>query len=411
MHPGPGYQQGEGGIPPGPPGYPHPGGYPPAPPGPQAPPAAYPPAPGAYPPAPGPFDVGRPGNGPATPHAAPAGAVPPASAPPGSPPPGSVPPGSLPPGSTLPGSVPGPAAPGRPPTGRPQYAAVRGVVAFLCLLLTVLLTIPAITAAWLKNDVISDDGFTDNATQLIEKRAIRDEIASRITNEIVDRAGIPTAKNQVLASVNKVMDTDEFHRVWREGVRQAHSIVVDSLLGKDTAVTTTDPDRQNGTELTVHVETPLEPLIAELTRAGVRVDRSRLPADIPVRLADIPHSGQAQDTLKGIDDAGWMIPGLAAALCAVGLLVAVRRLRALALTAMGVVVASGVLLVAANLARSPVVDEATTKELGTDATGAVYDVFTETLVGYSWIVLIGGVVALAGAGIAGAVLRTRRRTA
>lgn len=412
MHPGPGYQQGEGGIPPGPPGYPHPGGYPPAPPGPQAPPAAYPPAPGAYQPAPGPFDV-TPGNGPAGPNAAPAGAVPPASAPPGSLPPGSLPagapPGSLPPGSTLPGS--GPSAPGRPPTGRPQYAVLRGVVAFLCLLLTVLLTIPAITAAWLKNDVISDDGFTDNAARLIEKRAIHDEIASRITNEIVDRAGIPNAKNQVLASVNKVMDTDEFHRVWREGVRQAHSIVVDSLLGKDTAVTTVDPDRKNGTELTVHVETPLEPLIAELTRAGVRVDRNRLPADIPVRLADIPHSGQAQDTLKGIDDAGWMIPGLAGALCVVGVLVAVRRLRALALTAMGVVVASGVLLVAANLARSPVVDEATTKELGTDATGAVYDVFTETLVSYSWIVLIGGVVALAGSAIAGAVLRSRRGAA
>ncbi|MGR6999864.1 hypothetical protein ACU686_20145 [Yinghuangia aomiensis] len=158
MHPGPGYQQGEGGIPPALPDTRTRGAIPRRRRGRRRLRPRTRPAPGAYPPAPGPFDVGRPGNGPATPHAAPAGAVPPASVPPGSPPPGSVPPGSLPPGSTLPGSVPGPAAPGRPPTGRPQYAVVRGVVAFLCLLLTVLLTIPAITAAWLKNDVISTTG-------------------------------------------------------------------------------------------------------------------------------------------------------------------------------------------------------------------------------------------------------------
>jgi hypothetical protein len=272
------------------------------------------------------------------------------------------------------------------------------------LALTVLLTIPAITASWLKEDLISDDGFAENAAQLIDKSAIREEIASRITNEVIDKAGIPVvSKAQVLSSVNQVMDTEEFRRVWREGARQAHGIVVDSLLGKETLVTSTDGDK-----LVIRVETPLEPLIAELTRAGVRVDRDRLPAEVPVRLADIPHSGAAQDSLKGIDDAGWMIPGLASALLAVGLLVAVRRLRALALTAMGVLVASGVLLVASNLARSPVVDEAATEELGTEATGAVYDVFTATLATYSWIVVVGSAVVLAGAAIAGVLLRGRR---
>ncbi|MEU8137231.1 hypothetical protein [Streptodolium elevatio] len=307
----------------------------------------------------------------------------------------------------------GPGGPGGRPRGaprssRPAYSGLRGTAAFLCLLLTVLLTIPAISASWLKGELISDSGFADNAAELIEKPAIRDEIQSRIASEVMDQAAIPqSARSMVISSVGAVMATDEFKRVWKEGAATAHNVVVSTLLGKDSAMT-----EVNGDSLTIKVQTPLDPLFTELSKAGVRVDRTQLPTEIPVSLADIPESGPAQDALKGVDDAGWMLPSLAIGLLIAGVAVAVHRLRALALAAMGTLVASGVLLVATNLARSPVVDEATkSSTLSSEATGAVYDVFTDSLITSSWIVVVISLVALAGTAVAGAVLRSRRESA
>jgi hypothetical protein len=266
----------------------------------------------------------------------------------------------------------------------------------------VLLAIPAVTASWLKAELISDSGFADNAAELIKKPAIRDEIQTRIANEVMDQTRIPEeSRSMVISAVGSVMATDEFHRVWKEGARTAHNVVVNTLLGKDSELTEVD-----GNSLTIKVQTPLDPLFRELDKAGVQVDRGQLPTEIPVPLADIPDSGPAQDLLKGIDDAGWMLPGLAIGFLAAGLAIAVHRLRALALTAMGTLVAGGVLLVATNLARSPVVDEAAKgSDLSSEATGSVYDVFTDTLVTDSWIVIVISIVALAGAALAATLLR------
>lgn len=308
-----------------------------------------------------------------------------------------------------PGRPAGPRTPTQPrppvPSSRPQYAVARGIVAFLCLMLTVLLTIPAVSASWLKEELISDSGFADNAAALIEEPAIRAEIQSRIANEVVNRSGLPAEmRGTVMSAVGAVMGTDEFRTVWKEGAATAHNVVVNSLLGKDSEFV----DSNNG-ELTIKVRTPLGPLFEELTKAGVRINQNELPAEIPVPLADIPSSGPAQDTLRGIDDAGWMLPALAIALLVVGVGIAVHRLRALALTAVGTLVMGGLLLVITNLARSPVVDEATKgSDLSSEATGAVYDVFTDTLVTDAWIVIVISIVGLAGTAIVGAFLRNRR---
>lgn len=378
MHPGPASPPGgDGGMPPGLPGHGR-SAPPPPPPGP-------PPAPGAF-------------GAPARPYGSPA-ALSPAPAPP----------------ATAHG--PGPANDGnyRPPFGgsgssggdapKPPYATLRGVGAFLCLLLTVLLTVPAVTASWLKDELISGSGFSDNATALIKEPAVRDEIQSQISKEIMSQSGVPqSARDMVVASVGTVMDTEEFRRVWKVGVTAAHDAVVGTLLGKDTEFI----DRNNN-DLTIRVQTPLDPLFEELTKAGVDVDRDAIPTELSVPLADIPTSGPAQDTLRGIDDAGWLLPILAIALLLVGVGIAVHRLRALAITAMGTLVMGGVLLVVANLARSPVVDEASKgSDLSSEATGAVYDVFTDTLVTDAWIVIVISIVMLAGTAITGAVLRNRR---
>lgn len=177
---------------------------------------------------------------------------------------------------------------------KPKYAALRGVGAFLCLLLTVLLTVPAVTASWLKEELISGSGFADNATALIKEPAVREEIQSQISTEIINESGLPqSTRDMVMTSVATVMDSEEFRRVWKVGVTAAHDAVVGTLLGKDTEFI----DQNNG-DLTIRVQTPLDPLFAELTKAGVDVDRTAIPTELTVPLADIPTSGPAQDTLR-----------------------------------------------------------------------------------------------------------------
>jgi hypothetical protein len=279
--------------------------------------------------------------------------------------------------------------------------ALRGTVAFLCLLFTVLLTIPSLSAVWMRGELLDSGGFTGNASKLIDEPVIRQEIAKSITAQVNDRidsrvqGSVP--KGAVETAVLAMMGTDEFHTVWDQGVRAAHSTVTAALLGKDTDTVQTD-----GSQVQVNLKTPLEPLVAELAKRGIKVDTGVLPVNIPIDLAEIPQSGTVQDAAKTLDDAGWMLPVLALLLLAVGLAVAVKRARALAVTSVGVVAMAGLVLLVVSGVQSEFVGKlASETTLSEGAVDTVYNVFTDSLTTYSWtVVAVFGVLALAGTALA-----------
>ncbi len=53
--------------------------------------------------------------------------------------------------------------------------------------MAVLLTIPALSALWLRWEVVSEQGFTDNAVALIDESAIRGEVARLMTDEVIKK--------------------------------------------------------------------------------------------------------------------------------------------------------------------------------------------------------------------------------
>jgi hypothetical protein len=300
--------------------------------------------------------------------------------------------------------------PPRQPSGS-AYGALRGTVAGISLVLAVLLTIPALSALWLRWEVVSEQGFTDNAVALIDEPAIRSEVARLMTEELIKQ--LPTTvrgqvpRDVVQSAVNEEIGKPSFKAVWKEGIATAHDVVMSSILGRDSKNVTTDGDR-----VVVNLKSPLDAIVPRLNKAGIPVSKAGLPTSIPIDLAQLPHASEAQqgrDAFQAVDDAGKWLPILTLVLLLVGLAVAVNRFRALIMTGVGLFVTSGLLLLLVSSASGPVADElATRNTLNRDGIEAIYDVFTDSLTTMAWSVFAASIVAIV-VGAVGQSLRGRRR--
>ncbi|WP_406283658.1 hypothetical protein [Embleya sp. NBC_00896] len=315
---------------------------------------------------------------------------------------------------------PPPYPPGGHPGGRgvppqrpagPAYRGLRGTVAGISLVLAVLLSIPALSALWLRWEVVSSEGFTDNAVELIDEPAIRSEVARLMTDELIKqipanvRGQVP--RDVVRSTVETQIAQPAFKPIWKDGVSTAHDVVSSSLLGKDSKNVTTDGDK-----VVVNLKSPLDAVARELNKSGIRISTAGLPTTIPIDLAELPNASEAKqgrEAFQAIDDAGTWLPILTLALLVIGLAVAVNRFRALIMTGVGLVLTSGLLLLMVSALRGPVSDElATTETLNRDAVEAVYGVFTDSLTTMSWSVFAASIVGVV-VGVIGLTLRTRRR--
>ncbi|MFI1385549.1 hypothetical protein [Embleya sp. NPDC020886] len=323
------------------------------------------------------------------------------------------PPAYDPGGPYQPGGPGGAGSYGPPPRqpARPAYGALRGTVAGISLVLAVLLSIPALSALWLRWEVVSEQGFTDNAVALIDESAIRTEVARLMTEEVI-RQLPPTVRGQVPRDVVQSAVLEEigkpsFKAIWKDGISTAHDVVMSSILGRDSKNVTTDGDK-----VVVNLKSPLDAVVPRLNKAGIPVSKASLPTSIPIDLAQLPHASEAKqgrDAFQAVDDAGKWLPILTLVLLLVGLAVAVNRFRALIMTGVGLLVTSGLLLLLSSAARGPIADELETRNtLNRAGIEAIYDVFTDSLTTMAWSVLAASIVAIV-LGAVGLGLRGRRR--
>ncbi|MYV97518.1 hypothetical protein [Streptomyces sp. SID3343] len=323
-----------------------------------------------------------------------------------------APPPPYPPG--VPGPGPGGHGGYGPPPRRPAkppYSALRGTVAGLSLVLAVLLSIPALSAMWVRWEVVSSEGFTDNMVELIDEPAVRSEVARLMTDELI-RQLPANLRGQVqpalfTAAVNAAIARPDFKPVWRDGVSTAHDVVMSTLLGRDSKNVKVDGDK-----VVVTLKTPMDTIVRELGAAGVPVSTAGLPTTIPIDLAQLPDTTEEQqgrDALRAVDDAGVWLPILAMALLVIGVAVAVNRFRALVMTGIGLALTSGLLLLMVSAVKGPVADELATREtLNRDGVEAVYTIFTDSLTTMSWSVFAAAIVAVA-VGTIGLTVGARRR--
>ncbi|MFD7696569.1 hypothetical protein [Streptomyces sp. NPDC059805] len=276
----------------------------------------------------------------------------------------------------------------------------------LLLLITLLLAIPAVVAAWTADTVSDTDRYVDTVAPLASEPAVQDVVTDRLTARVVSNvdvdavtkelgkaladAGAPPAvvdrtqalsgplkaavSNVVHGIIDRVVTSDTFEEVWVDANRRAHAAVVAVLTGDDSGAV-----RAEGDSIKLDVGPLIDDVKQRLVDQGFD-KASAIPApDAQITLFQTDKLSEAQDALRLLDVMGVWLPVITIVLAALTVWTAPAHRMMLLITASGVAVMMIVLLVGLAVARRIYLDSVPTSVLPTDAAAAIYDTFVRFL--------------------------------
>ena len=255
---------------------------------------------------------------------------------------------------------------------------MRTLLAGVLLLAGALLVPVAATAWWLRTDVVSTPGYVDAVTPLATDPAVTrpvehelfdatmravdaSDLVNRVDQALADR-GVPAdslldlhhltgpthARVRVLVrrAVHAVVTSPRFVVVWRSVNRSAHEQVVAALRGDSSALR-----RGPGASVELRLDALSGSLKQAMAGAGIPFASSlpHLSATYPI--GTVHDLQRARTAYAALDAGAVVLPVLTLLLLGLGLLVARRRARALAWTALIALLALGALFVALLVAR------------------------------------------------------------
>lgn len=286
------------------------------------------------------------------------------------------------------------------PTGHAGGRVARSTASAVLIVLTCILVPVALLATWVHDIVLDTDRYVATVAPLADEPAVQDAAVHRITDAVGARVngpqaaadiaswlqsqGLPpraadairglgpqldSAANQAVTKVaTRVVESGAFETVWRDANRAAHNAVVHALTGEGRGAVGV-----SGGTVTLDVGTAVDRVKQELVDAGLK------PADkIPQvnKQLVLFHSDELAKFRKGahlLDVVGNWFPVLVVILGAAGVLLAHRRRRALARTALGAAFACLVVAVALVVARRYYLDHLPAQVQSKAAAGAVFD--------------------------------------
>ncbi|MFD7901113.1 hypothetical protein ACFV4G_02605 [Kitasatospora sp. NPDC059747] len=305
---------------------------------------------------------------------------------------------------------------------RPPRHRVRSAFAVLLVLLACLLTPLGAVAVWAKSEVSDTDRYVATIAPLARDPAIRAAVTNRVTDEIVKQLPVDSLLDDVApddrpvlgallgsigqalgdgiagfvhTQVQRVVDSDAFATVWTDANREAHAAIGRMLTG------------QGGGAVELKGNTvvlDLAPLIARVKTALVDNGLS-IASKIPeihtsYTLVQSDAVPKVRTGLRLLDVAGFWVPVLAVACATGGVLLAVRRRRAVVTAALGM--AGGALLLGIGLSvfRAVYLD-ALPAGVDQAAAHAVYDTLVRYLRSAVRVVVALGLLVALGAWISG----------
>lgn len=299
---------------------------------------------------------------------------------------------------------------------RPRLRA-RSFFAALLILVAAVLTPLGIVSSW-ASDVAGD---TDRYVAMMEPLAsdpdVRAAVTDRVTDAVMtrldvdalladvapaDRPAVGTALKRlggpltsgltdfVRTSVERFVSSDGFARVWTGLNRSAHASVVKALTGEGGgAVKLTDDT------VTLDLAPVIDRVKQRLVDRGLTV-AGKLPeihTEFTVLTSDAV--GKAEKGFRALEILGFWLPVLTLVVAAGGVLLAVRRRRALVTAALAVAVGAALLAIALWAGRAFYLDSLPAG-VSRPAAGAVFDALAGYLrAGVRLVVTVGAVVALA----------------
>ena len=219
---------------------------------------------------------------------------------------------------------------------------VRGVSTVVLIVLTGILVFVSVLAVWMRALVLNTDSYVRAVGPLIEKPALRDEVARDVVDALYGRVDVSGLLRDSLPKRAKVLaptlaqgihdtaiqlaasalSTNAVRRAWEEANRVAHQQVVHILKGEGKLVTTGKGE----------VAIDLRPIVAQVRKAlddhGVRIF-DQVPVSQVDRRFVLLHSAdlaRAQRATKLLDALGVWLP-VATLVTAAGAIALSRRRR------------------------------------------------------------------------------------
>ncbi|MEV0317324.1 hypothetical protein ACIBKX_23080 [Streptomyces sp. NPDC050658] len=295
----------------------------------------------------------------------------------------------------------------------------RGRSAVACLLVVVgcLLAPLSVVASWAADQVGDTDRYVATVAPLASDPDVQDAVADRATDAVMSRIDLSTLLSDVPAQdrprlekalgrlgdslegavrsfvhdkARALAGSDAFENIWEQANRQAHSAVNKALTGKGGGAV-----QLEGDAVTLDLGPLVERVKERLVDEGMAV-AGRIPAvDASFTLVRSENIGKAKTYVRLLQLAGNWLPVIALALVAAGVLISVRKRRALVGGAVAVAVATGLLGIGLRVFRVIYLDRLPAS-VSQDAAAAVYDTMTHFLFTMvRMVVALGVVVALA----------------
>jgi Short C-terminal domain len=307
---------------------------------------------------------------------------------------------------------PGGPVPPRDVPGRVELT--RSVVAWIVFVVAGLLLLLSSFAVWVDRVALNTNEFVDTSSELLEDDAIRTAVATRVVDELFGSVDVETELEAKLPKdlkslsgpataglregsyqlVGRALQQPRLQRLWALSVEQSHETLVRVLESDGETVST-----EGGV-----VTLDLERLVLEAAdRIGLRSEvEDQLPADVgSIEILRSDELDTAQDGFQLLNTLAWVLPLFTLAAFALGAWLSRDRRRAMRRIGITLLVVGVVGLVAVNVVGAYVVDSLVTETENRSAAGNAWDILSELLrASFRWLV-VGGVLFLVAAWLAG----------
>jgi hypothetical protein len=263
----------------------------------------------------------------------------------------------------------------------------RILVGVLVVLVCVLAPV-SLMGVWLRNTLLHTDQFVDTMGPLADDPAIQQAVANRATTALIEgtdvqlkiRQALPDrakslapfitggAEQVVHGVVLRFVESDRFENLWDQLMRRTHRQLVAVLQGKGTDTVTT-----NKGEVTIQLGPIVDrvlPALQQRTNLFDDVDASQVRRQVV--LVDSEDLRKAQGLVDLLDKVGNYLPILVLVLFALAVWLSGNRRRTILRTALGIALATALLLTVFDLGRSAYRD-ALPSTVNKAAATAVYD--------------------------------------
>ncbi|GAA13108.1 hypothetical protein [Gordonia alkanivorans] len=301
-----------------------------------------------------------------------------------------------------------------PPETTKRRTTWRWVAVGILCVLVALLAILSVTSRFVRGEILDTDRYVTTVAPLASDPALQQEITNTVTDEIftridvealtasalnaltdavpatetaprVDRAidGLAPvlaaqARTFVQQTVASLVESDQFETLWVEANRRGHTALVSVVTG-EVGPSSVSVD-ESGT-VSISLGTVIDNVKQRLLDRGFTFAEKIPAVDKEFVLFRSPELVRAQRAVSALDTAADVLPWLAIA-CALGAVAAAprgRRLRALSVVGLTLVLAMLTLAIALIVARALYLDDIPPDVLSPDAATAIADAVTEPL--------------------------------